>query len=136
MSHHERSKRPLDPPAARAAAVAVIGAYAWWVAARPQFSATTAAVVVGSGAAAIAWGSWRRPRAPRPPARAAVPPGVGSWAALAALLAAWQLAAYFQEPRSRHPTLSVLADALLDPRPVRALAFAAWVAVAAMVASR
>ena len=59
-----------------------------------------------------------------------------TWAVLCALLAAWELAAYVQSPRADHPTLSVLADQLLDWRPARAVAFLAWMALGTDLARR
>ena len=46
---------------------------------------------------------------------------------LVALGALWQLAAYLQHPREVHPTLSSLANALLDSHPARAAAFVLWI---------
>ena len=63
--------------------------------------------------------------------RAAAP-----WVVLVVALLAWQLAAYVQHPRSDHPTLSSLTNTALDPRPIRALAFAAWLLTAGWLARR
>ncbi len=48
-------------------------------------------------------------------------------AVLVALGALWQLAAYLQHPGEAHPTLSSLANALLDSHPARAAAFVLWI---------
>ena len=111
---------------------AVSAAYAWWATGLRPFTAASAAAVVGAGLVAMAIGSRsRRPTlAPPPAAEGAV------WAALLGALAAWQLAAYLQEPRSEHPTLSSLTNALLDSQGARGLAFVAWLAAAARLARR
>jgi hypothetical protein len=54
------------------------------------------------------------------------------WVVLVVGGALWQLAAYVQHPREDHPTLSSLANGLLDSQPARVAAFVAW--AAAMVA--
>lgn len=96
------------------------------------FSASATAAVLAAGVAAMAWGA-RLPPRPRPPVsgREAAP-----WAALGLAAAAWQLAAYVQHPREDHPTISSLANALLDSRPARAAAFVAWLVAAAGLSRR
>ncbi|MFP5375266.1 MAG: hypothetical protein ACLGIO_00595 [Acidimicrobiia bacterium] len=96
------------------------------------FSASATAAVLGAGVAAMARGA-RLPPRPRPPV-----PGQAAiaWAALVAAAAAWQVAAYVQHPREDHPTISSLANALLDPRPARAAAFVAWLVAAAGLSRR
>jgi hypothetical protein len=49
-------------------------------------------------------------------------------------VAAWQVSALVRHPRAEHPTLSSLANAVLDPRPVRTLAFLGWLAGMAWLA--
>jgi hypothetical protein len=58
------------------------------------------------------------------------------WSGLAAALAGWQLTAWAQEPTSEHPTLSSLANGAFEPRPIRAVAFALWLAGAAWLGRR
>lgn len=106
--------------------------FAWWATGLRPFTGIAYAVVVGAGATAMAWGARRR----RPPARAWPAGGLLGWAALALGLAAWQIAAFVQHPRTAHPTLSALANTALDPRPVRALALALWLVLAARLARR
>jgi hypothetical protein len=110
-----------------------VAAYAWWVTGLRPFSAGATIAVVGAGAAAVLAGRLRLP--PRPAgdgtARDAAP-----WAALVAALVAWQLAAWAQEPRDDHPTLSSLTNAALDARPLRAAAVVAWLAAAAWLGRR
>ena len=73
---------------------------------------------------------------PRPAVRGVSAPDLAPWGVAVAALVAWQLAAWASEPRSDHPTLSSLANAALDPRPVRAIAVVAWLAGAAWLGRR
>ncbi|MGH9034937.1 MAG: hypothetical protein ACRD0O_04170, partial [Acidimicrobiia bacterium] len=98
------------------------------------FTGVAYAVVVGSGAAAMVWGATRLD--PRPPARTWPAAGLLRWVALTGALAVWQVAAFVQHPRSDHPTLSSRANTVLDPPPVRALALAGWLVIAARLARR
>jgi glucose-6-phosphate dehydrogenase assembly protein OpcA len=106
--------------------------YGWWATSRPPFAATTTVAVVGAGVVSMAVGARDR--------RPALPPlsvrDVALWSVLLGALAAWQLAAYLQQPRSQHPTLSSLANTMLDTHPARTLAFVAWLAGAARLARR
>lgn len=106
-----------------------VGAYAWWVTGLEPFSTVSAGAVVGSGVIAM---MVRRRAAP--PATTVSPVGALLWVTVLAALAGWQLASYLQHPRSQYPTLSSLANAVLDPRPVRAVAFVAWLVAAARLA--
>jgi hypothetical protein len=115
-----------------AAAAAV--AYAWWVTGLEPFSDRATAAVVGGGLAAMALG--RRFLPPRPPAGPVAVADLARWGLPVAALVVWQLVAWASEPRSDHPTLSSLANAALDPRPVRALAVVAWLAGAAWLGRR
>ena len=110
--------------------VAAAVAYAWWVAGLRAFTWPALVAVGVAGAAAIVAGT----RGRRPPAR--LPRGTLVWAVLLALLAGWELAAYLQSPRADHPTLSSLADPVLDWRPARALAFLGWFALGVDLARR
>ena len=100
----------------------LVVSYAWWAVGRPPFSATATAAVLLAGVAAAAVGARRRPR--RWPDIAL--PATIPWAVLVLFGGAWQLAAYAQHPRRDHPTLSALANGLLDSHPARAAAFVAW----------
>lgn len=115
-----------------AAAGAALGLFAWWATGLRPFTGTAYVVVVGAGLSAMVWGARRR----RPPARAWRAGGLLVWAALALALAAWQMAAFVRHPRPLHPTLSYLANHVLEPRPVRALALALWLVAAARLARR
>jgi hypothetical protein len=124
-----RRSWPWHPSRVGGSGAAVV-VFAWWATGLRPFTGLAYAVVVGSGAAAMAWGA----RRPRPPARRWPVGSLLVWAALALGVAAWQLAAFVQHPRSLHPTLSSLANTALDPRPVRAGALALWLVLAARLA--
>jgi len=59
-----------------------------------------------------------------------------TWGAVAVVASGWQLAAYFQSPRTDHPTLSSLLDAADVHPPLRALVFLGWVLLGLVVARR
>jgi ammonia channel protein AmtB len=123
-------------PARRLAApvtVIAVGSFAWWVTGLPPFSTAATVAVVGSGAvAAMVSSSGRR----APGDDVVTPRSAAIWGALAAAFATWQVNALVRHPRSEHPTLSSLANAVLDPRPVRTLAFMGWLAGMAWLARR
>ena len=50
------------------------------------------------------------------------------WAVLAGLTALWELQAFVQHPRRKHPTLSSLSNDLLQPQASRAVALLVWLA--------
>lgn len=105
----------------------------WWVSGLQPFSTEATVVVLAAGVASMAVGrvQGRPPSGPGARGIATMP-----WIALLTVLAGWQLAAYASHPRSDHPTLSSLANGVLDPRPVRALAFAGWMLAAGWLARR
>ena len=109
-------------------------AYGWWATGVAPFSGRATVAVLGAGAAAMVAGRLLLPA--RGPAAGAPARAVVTWALLAAAVAAWQLAAWLSTPRDEHPTLSSMTNEVLDARPVRALALAAWVAAAAWVGRR
>lgn len=97
-------------------------AYAWWAVSLPPFSGLATAVVLLSGVGATLAG-----RARGVPPRQALPaPGAAAWCALATAAVAWEVLAYVQHPRADHPTLSSLANAMLDSQPARTAAFVLW----------
>ena len=125
-------KPPRATVALRVAGAAAVGAYAWWAVARPPFSTAATVAVLLAGSLAVGIGAlWSRSPRPAPDV-----PGWGAWAALALALALWQLGAYLQQPREDHPTLSSLANALLDSQGARAAAFLVWLLAAVHLARR
>jgi hypothetical protein len=113
-------------------AIAAVVAAAWWVTDLRPFTVSSTVAVVGAGVAAMAAG---RRRGPHPVARVDVG-DVLPWLVLVAVLAAWQSMAFVQHPRSEHPTLSSLANALLDTHATRVLGFLAWLVGGARLARR
>lgn len=123
-----------DPGRAVRLVLAVgLATYAWWAVGLAPFSAQATAAVVLAGVAAMAVGGRERRR--RSPTDGNVS-GIAPWAALAVVAGAWQLAAYLQHPRADHPTVSSLANELLDSHPARAAAFLVWIAAARWFARR
>ena len=98
---------------------------------RPFSRSATLAVVLAGGAAAVLAARRRRLVGPR-----RLVGSFAGWAVLAAVAAAWQLAAYAQHPRYDHPTLSSLANAALGSQPARAAAFVLWLAATVELARR
>ena len=127
-------------PVARVGRPALLGvallAFGWWVVGLEPFTTGTTVAVLGAGGAAALAGAAMPPRPPRGesgrPQRASAVP----WGGLVGVLVAVQLLAFTQEPRGDHPTLSHLTNAVLDPRPVRAAVFVAWLLLAARLARR
>jgi hypothetical protein len=98
----------------------------------PPFSAEATVAVVTAGAAAAVAGWLTRPRPARPPG-----PGiVAGWVALGLAVVGWQLASYLQSPRSEHPTLSSLTNAVLSTQGARAIAFVLWLGAMVFIARR
>lgn len=112
------------------AAAAVVAAYGWWATGLQPFTWLALVAVLGAGVAATAVGTRLppvlRPYSP-PTARTAL------WAVLLAAVVGWELVTYIQRPRAEHPTLSVFANRVLDPHPVRALGFLVWLAGATLL---
>ena len=125
------ANRPL-PLSARLAAAPAVGLYAWWATGLDDFTLPSLAAVLLAGLATIALAS-RHPSRGRPPVDAA---RSAPWAVLGAALAGWELLAFSLSPRSTHPTLSSIADVALRPRPMEALALAAWLWVGWRLARR
>lgn len=116
----------------RVVAFAALFVYGWWATGLPPFSLGATVAVVGAGVVAAAWGWWQR----RPHTNVEVRRGLAGWGGLAAVFTGWQLAAYVQTPRSEHPTLSSMTNTVLEPDPLQALAFVAWLVLAAELAAR
>lgn len=127
----ERSELPRSLGLAGVAVGTLV--YAWWATGLRPFSWPAYVAVGAAGVVAIVFGTRRRTSS-RPGDRRV--PGAWMWGVLGALLAGWELAAYLQKPRADHPTLSYLADQMLDGHPARAVAFLVWLVVGAGLAGR
>jgi hypothetical protein len=110
--------------------LAAAAAYAWWAAGLRPFTWPALVAVGLAGLAAMLAGTRRRRT------DTAGTDGAMVWGVLLILLVGWELSAYLQAPRAEHPTLSSLANEVLDWRPLRALAFLVWVAAGADLARR
>lgn len=119
----------------RLALLAFVGSVVcgWWVTGLEPFSTHATFVVLAAGLVAMAAGGAARAAASARDIRLRV---AAPWVVLLGALVAWQLAAFVQLPRSDHPTLSSLTNTALDPRPIRAVAFAAWMLTAGWLARR
>jgi hypothetical protein len=118
---------------------AAVAAYAWWATGLRTFTWPALVATLAAGLLAMAAGARWLPR--RPARRAAPAPdrwrrGVAGWAALAAAVSGWELAAYLQAPREEHPTLSWLVDGLLETHLAQAVAFVGWLVAAAVLSRR
>ncbi len=119
-------------PGRRAAAGLAVLVYGWWAVSLPSFSGlATAAVLVAGLGGVIAGTAKRRPKSRQAPISAAAP-----WLILAVATCAWELQAYLRHPRYDHPTLSSLANALLDSHPARTAAFVLWLLTTVELARR
>lgn len=121
-------------PTALVVTILAVAGYAWWATGLRPFTRPALAATIGGGLASIALGA-RRPapaRATRRPLRS----GDIVWAMLFVALACWELVFFFHHPRADHPTLSSLANSVLQSHPARALAFVVWLVVGADLARR
>ena len=114
-------------------AAGAAAAYAWWTAGLRPFTWPALVAVGVAGVGTIVLGTRRRRRFEP---RAYDANGALIWGVVCALLVGWELAAYLQQPRADHPTLSALADRVIDWRPARALALLAWLALGADLSRR
>ncbi len=93
----------------------------------PSFSlAANLYVLLIGGALMIAGMSGRMPRL-NPPAE--LPVGVVWWLVPVGMLAAFEIATYVLGSTHDYPTLSLLADPLLESYPVRVAAYFGWLTV-------
>jgi hypothetical protein len=125
---------PATPRQLACPALAIIlaAAYGWWAVSLPPFSARATVAILVAGGTAIAMGTLHRRKPREAPSRA----GAGWWALAATVAVGWQVAAYVQQPRAEHPTVSSLANALLSTQPARTVAFVVWVVIAVELARR
>ena len=114
----------LARPVALVMLALVLVGYAWWATALRPFTRPALAATLTGGLLFMILGSQFRDVTEE--SRLAPAAGAMVWAALLLLLGAWELAAFLQRPRAEHPTLSHLANMVLDDHPVRALAFLIW----------
>ena len=106
-------------------------AYAWVATGFRPFTLPALVATVGGGLAVILVGG----RLSAPPSRAPVR-GAGVWLALGSAVAAWELQAFLQHPRSAHPTISSLTNNLMQNHVSRAGAMLVWLAVGVWLARR
>ncbi|MGH9139476.1 MAG: hypothetical protein ACRD0G_20895 [Acidimicrobiales bacterium] len=113
----------MDRPGLVAGAGAGIAAYAWVASGLESFTGPAYAAAVVPGLALLVLAA----RTPDRPARLdrSVVTGTG----VAVAVGAWQLAQYLSAPRDEHPTLSSMADELLEARPLRAAVVVAWLLI-------
>ncbi|HEX2053391.1 MAG TPA: hypothetical protein VHJ78_06675 [Actinomycetota bacterium] len=132
-----KDSRAATPPWALLA-VPAAAAVAWFATSLRPFTAPALVVTLGAGGLALVAGSRTRHRDGEPSVGRwlGAPAGLVVWGVLAASLAAWELAAFVQLPRSEHPTLSSLANAVFAAHAVRAAAFLAWMAAGFGIARR
>ena len=126
--HGLRRARWLSLPA--------VGALAWAATSLRPFTTPALVVTLLTGGAVLFAGNRLRSAEPQAEAGSRTISGVRWWLILFGALAAWELAAFVQLPRSEHPTLSSLANQVFDSHLVRALAFGAWMAAGFGMARR
>ena len=121
---------------ARWLAVPAVAAVAWAATGLRPFTTPALVVTLLTGAAVLLAGN--RIRAAESPKEAGSrkTSGAGWWLTLFGALAALELVAFVQLPRSENPTLSSLANQVFDSHLVRASAFVAWMAAGFGVARR
>jgi hypothetical protein len=132
-------RSPAYDPHARTAAIARVGlfggavAYSWVAGGLDQNSLPATAAIVLPGIVGV-WLARRRP-ARREPANAptADPRGAITWALWLLAFLLWEAGAFFFQESPTignydHPTLSLLVEPFLEPQPVRALGYLAWLA--------
>ena len=107
-------------------AAAIIGAYCWFATdLRPFTIPIDLAVAIPAVVlAALAWGPPGSRTSKSADRKASTRLDAVPWAVLFGLLAAFEVAAYLSSPRRDHPTLSSMADALMNTHPGRAAVFA------------
>jgi hypothetical protein len=109
--------------------LAVLIAYGWWATGLRPFTAPALVVTLATGGVVLAVGARtgrRRSGVAEKPSTSAATEGLAVWGILALALAAWEVSAFVQLPRSAHPTLSSLANLAFESHPVRAAAFVLW----------
>jgi hypothetical protein len=110
-------------------AIATYAAFA--ATARPLTDPSTLTVLV-PGLAVAGYGVRRTPYRLIHTTRATT----ATWVGLALALCAWELVAYYWGNDQAHPTLSLLADPVLDTYPGRVAAYVAWLGTGAWLVTR
>ena len=113
------------------AAVLAVG-YAWVTTGLRPFTLPALVATLAGGLVVILVGG----RLSAPVASRAQLRGAGVWLALASAVAAWELQAFLQHPRSAHPTISSLTNNLMQNHISRAGAMLAWLAAGVWLARR
>ncbi|MHA6792626.1 hypothetical protein ACVGVM_03760 [Pseudonocardia bannensis] len=113
---------------------AVITGYALLAALARPLTAPAAVAVLVPGVLLLALRA-RRPVAPLP-STARPRPGVALWLGLGAVLGLWEIVAIAWGNDADHPTLSLLADPLLDTYPGRVLGYLAWLVAGRWLVTR
>lgn len=121
---------------ARWLALTAVGAVAWAATGLRPFTTPALVVTLLTGAAVLFAGNSIRSAEPPKEAGTRTTSGAGWWLILFGALAALELVAFVQLPRSEHPTLSSLANQVFDSHLVRACAFVAWMAAGLGIARR
>jgi hypothetical protein len=116
-----------------AAVVAVALAYAWTAGGLRSFT-WPAGVSTSLGGLAVLVVAVRHRRSPA--AAHASRDGLVAWTAWLAAVTGWELWALSGQPRSTHPTISSLTDALIETHPGRALAVLGWLVLGWWLARR
>jgi hypothetical protein len=108
--------------------VAVIGAYCWFAADLRPFTIPigVAVAVPAVGVAALTWRRFGTRNSTAADTKASRRADAAPWFVLFGLLTVFEMAAYLSSPRRDHPTLSSMADALMNTHPGRAALFALW----------
>lgn len=107
-------------------------AYAWVTTGlRPFTLPALVATLAGGLVVIIVGGRLSAPVASRGPIR-----GAWVWLALGGAVAAWELQALLQHPRSAHPTISSLTNNLMQNHISRAGVMLVWLAVGLWLARR
>jgi hypothetical protein len=130
-----------------AAIVVAVVAYGWWATALAPFSRPAFVAILAPGAVLLVVAPHRtdrpslrqwyaaqravvraaRLRSADPAARGLIG-GLVTWAVLVGAFVMWQLTNFVLSPRSQHPTVSSMLDAV-ETHPVRVVMFALWIAL-------
>jgi hypothetical protein len=108
--------------------VVVIGGYCWFAADLRPFTIPIGVAVAVAAVimAALAWGRPAYRGSKTAGTRALRWADAAPWLVIFGLLTVFEVAAYLSSPRRDHPTLSSMADALMNTHPGRAAVFALW----------